>query len=413
MAFIPPIGSTVAFQSQPSSLLVGASAIGLTPVAVTNTPSISGTVNVGNNLVASISGTVQVSGNPSISGTINVGTLPSIYGNISGSVAATITNTNLNVSGSVVAFQGSGWSGSIAATIQGTPNVNTAGSVVAFQGTSPWVTNWQNSSIITIPTGSIITVWKDSSVLAGQFGTRVSSLVSTVPSSVIVGTSIFGQLPAGTAPLGSVAVLQGTSPWNIAGSVAATITNTTINVSGSVIGFQGTSPWVVNFQNSSLLAGQIGTRVSSLVSTIPSSVIVGASIFGQLPAGTAVLGSVAALQGTLPWAVAGSVVAFQAGTQITSISGVGGISATSSVYAVLSSLTTISVLNANAARIGATIYNAAGTPVFLKLGTAVTTSVYTTQMPTNSYYELPFGWTGVVAGISASNAGIINVTELT
>lgn len=46
-----------------------------------------------------------------------------------------------------------------------------------------------------------------------QSGMQVTSLVSTVPSSVIVGASIFGQLPAGTAPLGSVAVLQGTNPW--------------------------------------------------------------------------------------------------------------------------------------------------------------------------------------------------------
>lgn len=102
----------------------------------------------------------------------------------------------------------------------------------------------------------------------------------TVPSSNLGGVSIFGQLPAGTAPIGSVAALQGTNPW------------------------------LVSFGNSSILAGQTGTRVSSLVSTVPSSVLVGASIFGQLPAGTAPLGSVAALQGTNPWVMTGSVQGF-------------------------------------------------------------------------------------------------------
>jgi hypothetical protein len=75
-----------------------------------------------------------------------------------------------------------------------------------------------------------------------QSGTFISSLVSTIPSSVIVGTSIFGQLPAGTAPLGSVATLQGTNPW------------------------------VVNFQNSSILANTSNTSVITLFSKSPSIV---------------------------------------------------------------------------------------------------------------------------------------------
>lgn len=100
--------------------------------------------------------------------------------------------------------------------------------------------------------------------------TSVSGTVNINPASVsgTVGASIVGQLPAGTAVLGSVAVLQSTNPWNIAGSVAS-------------------------FQQ--------GTVITSILSSIPSSVLVGASIFGQLPAGTAVLGSIAALQGTNPW----------------------------------------------------------------------------------------------------------------
>lgn len=51
---------------------------------------------------------------------------------ISGSVAAVVVGTpNVNTAGSVVAFQGAGWSGSVAAVITNT-NINVSGSVVAF-----------------------------------------------------------------------------------------------------------------------------------------------------------------------------------------------------------------------------------------------------------------------------------------
>lgn len=199
---LPVIGSV--------SGTVGASIIGLTPVAVTNTPSVSGTVLIGNTNV-NVSGSVVASGivsiNPaSVSGTIGASIIglppvklsdgtetldfyeenqidasvigvammfksnisssiisvvtPStplpIIGSVSGSVGITgnpsISGTvNIGViPGSIIAYQGtSPWaissiygniSGSVVATISGTPNVNTAGSVIAFQGTNPWVT---------------------------------------------------------------------------------------------------------------------------------------------------------------------------------------------------------------------------------------------------------------------------------
>src|SRR3990167_6048080 len=128
MSYDHPTGSVVVYQIIPSSLLTGASIIGRPPVAVTNTPSISGTVDV----------------NP--------------------------------------------------------------------------------TSVLVLNPVSILAV--------NQSGTRITSLVSTIPSSVIVGVSIFGQLPAGSAPLGSVATLQGTNPW------------------------------ITNFQNSSILAVPVGSTIA-------------------------------------------------------------------------------------------------------------------------------------------------------
>ena len=124
----------------------------------------------------------------------------------------------------------------------------------------------------------------------------ITSIVSTVPSSVLVGSSIFGQLPGGTATLGSVVTIQGTNPHIFTGSVQGTV---------SVL---GTVP-----------VTQSGNWITSIVNIIPSSVIIGTSIFGQLPSGTAPLGSVATLQGTNPWIVNfqnSSIVAIPVGSVI-------------------------------------------------------------------------------------------------
>ena len=97
----------------------------------------------------------------------------------------------------------------------------------------------------------------------------------SLPSSLLTGSSIFGQLPGGTAVLGSIATLQGTNPWNIAGSVLA-VQGTW---SGSVLAFQGTSPWAISSVygniSGSVLSQQLGTRITSVVGSIPSSLLTG------------------------------------------------------------------------------------------------------------------------------------------
>lgn len=107
----------------------GASVIGTVPVTQSGawSTSVVGTVSVIGTV--SVVGSIGITGNPSISGTVNIGnvvTVNSVYGNISGSVAATITNTNLNVSGSVAAFL-------FGATI---PPGSVSGTVTANQGTN-------------------------------------------------------------------------------------------------------------------------------------------------------------------------------------------------------------------------------------------------------------------------------------
>ena len=214
-----------------------------------------------------------------------------------------------------------------------------------------------------------------------------------------VGASVIGQLPAGTAVLGSVAALQGTNPWRTLGSVSGTVNvqgTEAIGASiaslpvrmgvgdiyGSVVGlraapdgdlithlhsstigladnvtnslnlvvdsddtgnvtmtvapymfdgltwdrFRGNSTQGLQVYGSvygaiagSVVAVQGGTRITSVVSENPSSLLTGASIFGQLPAGTQMLGSVAAIQGNAVLNIAGSVVAQQLGARTSSI----------------------------------------------------------------------------------------------
>jgi hypothetical protein len=292
MAYVPNSGSVVAFQSDPSKLQ--ASVTGT--IAVSTIPSIYG--NISGSVIA------FPVGNQSVSGTVNVGTHPSIYGNISGSVVSFQGTSPWIVTGSV---QGS-FSPTGNQSVSGTVNVgnlptnqNVSGSVVSFQGTNPWVI-----------TGSV-----QATAAANQ------SVSGTV------GASIIGQLPSGTAVLGSVAALQGTNPWIITGSVQATaaanqsvsgtvgasliglspvsVSNfpTNQNVSGSVVAFQGTSPWIMtgSVQGSFSPSGN-----QSVSGTVGASVIgnVNTTITSIATAGQ-VMGSVATLQGTNPWIITGSV----------------------------------------------------------------------------------------------------------
>lgn len=208
------------------------------------------------------------------------------------------------------------------------PEIN---SVVAFQSDPTKLLSHASVSgavsISNLPTTQNVS----GSVVAFPQGTIITSIVSTVPSSVLMGASIFG-----TAP-----VTQTTIPWVITGSVqgagagtqysedavVAAATGTGVmfkkDVSASTIAIVSPlNPLPVSVQGTvnigaasgSVIAFQGGTQITSLVSTVPSSVIVGASIFGLAPVNVTnfpttqnVSGSVATFQGTTEWAVKSSI----------------------------------------------------------------------------------------------------------
>lgn len=76
------------------------------------------------------------------------------------------------------------------------------------------------------------------------------------------------------------------------------------------------------------------------------------------------------------------------------------------------SSTTLIASNAN--RLGATVFNDSTVVLYLKLGATASTTSFSIKLDPSDYYEIPFGYTGVVDGIWASDAsGAARITELT
>jgi len=88
--------------------------------------------------------------------------------------------------------------------------------------------------------------------------------------------------------------------------------------------------------------------------------------------------------------------------------------ATSVVTSVAYSTTNVTLLAANANRRGATIYNGNLVGLVVKLG-ANAAATATLVIPSGGYYEVPYGWTGIIDGkwLAGGDAGAASITELT
>ena len=83
---------------------------------------------------------------------------------------------------------------------------------------------------------------------------------------------------------------------------------------------------------------------------------------------------------------------------------------------VAQSAVTVVILAANVARLGATVFNDPSNNSVLFLNFAATAALtdFTVRLTRNGYFEVPFRYTGTIAGIWASaGAGAARVTELT
>lgn len=65
----------------------------------------------------------------------------------------------------------------------------------------------------------------------------------------------------------------------------------------------------------------------------------------------------------------------------------------------------VTLLAANANRLGATIANDSSAALYIKLGGTASLTSYTARVAQYGYYEVPFGYTGVIDGIWATDPG--------
>lgn len=86
--------------------------------------------------------------------------------------------------------------------------------------------------------------------------------------------------------------------------------------------------------------------------------------------------------------------------------------ATPTQTSVAASASSVTVIASNANRLGATVYNDSTVDLYLKLGATASTTSFTVKMAAASYYEVPFGYTGIIDGIWASATGNARITEL-
>jgi len=88
-------------------------------------------------------------------------------------------------------------------------------------------------------------------------------------------------------------------------------------------------------------------------------------------------------------------------------------STASAVTQVAGSLVVVTLKALNAARKGLTLYNEGNQAWYVKLGAAATLTSFTVKILRDGYYEVPFGYTGIVTGIQAVSSSSLYVTELT
>ena len=138
----------------------------------------------------------------------------------------------------------------------------------------------------------------------------------------------------------------------------------------------------------------------------------GTPVTSPLPVTAVVTGNVTVVQptGTNLHVVTdtGSTTAVTGTVTVTSAT-----SATATLSNVASSASSVTLLASNASRLGATITNDSTAILYVKFGASASTSSYVVRMPSNAYYEVPFRYTGLIAGIWDSATGNARVTEMT
>lgn len=82
------------------------------------------------------------------------------------------------------------------------------------------------------------------------------------------------------------------------------------------------------------------------------------------------------------------------------------------VFSVPASLTTVTLSAADATRRGLAVFNNSSADIYIKMGAGASTSSFTFKGTTNSYFEVPFNYTGIVTAVWGTASGSAEVTEV-
>lgn len=88
-------------------------------------------------------------------------------------------------------------------------------------------------------------------------------------------------------------------------------------------------------------------------------------------------------------------------------------SGTATPTSVAASITSVSLLAANSARKGTTIWNNSTANLYVELGAAASASAFTARVSAGGYYEVPFTYTGAISAIWDAANGSALVREFT
>lgn len=80
---------------------------------------------------------------------------------------------------------------------------------------------------------------------------------------------------------------------------------------------------------------------------------------------------------------------------------------------VASSATSVTLLASNANRLSASIVNDSTQLLYIKCASAALSTSCIVKVASMGYFEVPFGYTGIITGIWASANGYARVTEVT
>lgn len=187
---------------------------------------------------------------------------------------------------------------------------------------------------------------------------------------------------------------------------------TTLTPLSTVAVTQSTSPWVVSLTSTTITgtvaAAQSGTWNIGTLTTITNPVAVTGTFWqATQPVSATDLDIRNLVFATDKADVSGSAIT----TSTTA-------NTTATLTNVASSASSVTILASNANRKGATIVNESTALLYVKFGSTASATSYVVSLVGSSaapysYYEVPFGYSGIITGIWASANGNARVTEVT